>query len=596
MITTPGHALTLGVLDLLGNDHTPGWWVEVTGEDADFGNPESIIRTVLTFLMDGAIENTDSHGNREMTFKLKVEGTSSRNLALAEAAVVAETEKRNLLTWTPPDNSGDFAGTPCEFRVANSTLDFAFDDLGELNLERIYTLTIKALPFAFSQDLTTTTTTPPVATTPTNTLVDNCSSTTGWSAASSSGTPTFGTSGGVITASETWPKGSAQRWIQVSRTGLSASMTSTPFVRIKMNYSISGGGDLSGLRMTTNINGPAELPVARDGDYYWFVAPSSPLTDVVVAVFGKFPNGSGALTLNIDEIYRTDTTSLSTIAGQRQQFVALPIGGSVRTPGNLTVVSAASALGSVLVYTNRDISGFQPDLRRRLRVSGGVPAETTDTSLVSQKSSPLSSAHQFLIPDVPPSEYVLYARLKHPSTGTYPVAWASDIVPLSAPSTPYQGTVGQSGTQSVSLTAGTWTIVPIAKMTLPPTTLADGGEVSITLSGPASLLLDEAWIFDADNGNLTQAELGSGTPAASGPYNELRLLAATLAATLDNPSPSAVVLGDGSNVIGAGAMLKANDPHAFVPDLMNVFVVTTGSVTTFMILEYNAAYHTHVVD
>lgn len=594
-ITDPEHGLVFGTLNLLGRDSDGDpFWFETTAEDASFGNPAAVVRAITSFLMDGAIEATESYGNREMTLKINVCGEDSYALAQAEAALFAEVRRgRNTLVWTPPNLITGY-GTPCVFDVVNSTLAFEFDDLNELYLQRIYTLTVKALPFARSEDLVSVTTDPPVGTTPVNMPVDDCSSTTGWTAAAASSHVTgltFTASGGAINAYTTWNKSSIQRWVQLRRTGLSEDMTSTPLVRIKMTYSITGGGDAAGMFFTVNINGPAFTPVARDGDYYWFAPGVSTLTDVVVAAFGNFPNGYGGLVLNIYEIARTDSTSLSSVAGQRQQYVALPVSGSARAQGNLTVVSADSALGSVLVYTNRDLAGFQPDMRRRLRVSGGVPAETSDTSLVSQKSSPLSSAHQFLVPDVPPAGYLLVARIKHASAGTYSLSWSADVVPLTDPDNPYDGTTGQSGTQSVTLEAGVWTILPVAKMVLPTTTLIDGGETRITLSGPSGVLIDEAWLFDMDNGRLSHAELGTGTPDASGPYNELRLQAATL----DSPAPTAVVLGDGSAQVGAGGMMRAFDAHEFVPDQMNVFVVTTGSVTTAMILEFYPSWFTHVV-
>lgn len=592
MITDATPGLTFGALNFFGSreDGDP-YWFSVAGEDQDFGNPEAMVRAITSFLMDGAIEETDSYGNREMTFKICLEGEDSYALGDGEKAWFNEVRKgRNELVWTPPNIITGY-GEKCVFDVVNAIPFFDFDDLEELRLTRNYRLTIKALPFARSDTLIEIETTPPVATTPVNTLVDNCSALTGWSTLASPGflgSVALNSTSGVINASVGWPASASYRSLNLVRTGLSESLASTPFVRVKVTVNVSGGMDASSVVVRASFNGqPLINPIAHAGDYYWYAPGVATVTSLNLYHAAKSAKMAGSIGVHVDELHRTDTTSLSTLAGQRQQFVALPVEGSARTQGNLTVKSAASALGQTLVYTNRDISGFQPDLRRRMLAG---PTETTDSSVVSGKTSPLSTSHSFVVQDVPPSGYVLYARVKHASAGAYALSWSADVVPVGSPSTPYLGTVGQTGTTIVDLAAGAWTILPVAKMVLPTSVLAEGGATRVTLSGPSGVVLDEAWLFDVDNGRLSQADLGSGSPAVGGPYNELRLLAASL----DNPAPSAVVSGDGTNLIGAGGMMESLDAHECVPDLMNVFFVTSESVTSFIRASYYDSYFSHV--
>lgn len=591
VVTNSEHSLIFGALDLIGRDHSEGWWFETAAEGADFGNPEPIVRMVASFLLDGGIETTESHGNREMTFRLCLKGEDSYALALGAAALDAEVGKRNQLTWIPP-NIITGVGEPCMFQVVNSSKKFEFGDTNELFTKRIYVLTIRAIPWAFSLDTATASAEAPPATTPVNTLVDACSSTTGWavSAPGSFSGGAISSSSGIVHATGGWPGNPALRTLQLTRTGLSATMTSTNIVRIKMTSHLSGGGDISTLVLVVTINGVAVTPLARDGDYYWYPCATSPLTTVVVQAKAKFPTSSGSIFLDIDEIYRTDTSSLSTLAGQRQQYMSLDVQGSARTQGSLYITGDSSnALGDVLVFTDSSNGNFQPNLRRFLTPG---PTETTDTALVSGKSSLLSTPHYFPLPEIPTSGYVLYAKIKHASAGTYMLTWGADTVPVSSPSTVVAGTLGQSGTQPVTLLADTWTIVPIARMVLPPTPVMQEMQARVSLTTVSAVLIDEAWLLDADNGRLTLVECGSGTPADEGPFNRIDIVSATLT----NPSPAVMMFGGSDDSgVGAGGAAESFGAHEFVPPLMNVFVVTTASIATAVSIEYRPAFHSHVV-
>lgn len=583
--------LELGALDLLGNDRSAGWWIEASGDDADFGTPVAVEQAIASFLMDGAIAVTQGYDNREMKLKLALYGTTPANLALAEQALMAEVARRNLLTWTPPSKTVAGAAAACVFEVVNSSLSPAFSDLDELNEIAVYTIDIKALPFARSQSVAADFSPPPPTSLPTVEPIDNCSSLTGWSATSSYGSPSLVVENGtLVRAIESYPKGTATQWLRLARFGLSAPLASTPYVRVKLSHLFAGTGPVL-VAVQALCNGIAVGQVARDGDYVWFQPPVATLTSFQVIVHAQFPISAGSIFLRVEDISRTSTTSLSSTAGQRQTFRSFAIKGSTRAQGNITITDTSATpvgLGTTLVHTTPNhLSGFQPDLRRRM-VPG--PATTIDTATVSGVTSNLSTAHSFDIVPPPSSAYVLMARLKHSAMGSYNVTWT-------ASSRVGTNTVGtdQSGVQAVSLTAGVWGVQPVALMVLPTTAISDdvaaGSTVRVTLSGPAGLLLDEAWLFDVANGRLTWVECGTGTATPGGPSSVL----AMSAATLTNPVPT-IMRGDATALYGAGSSAQSFGAHEFVPPSINVFLVTTGSVQPRVDISYFPSFFSRVVD
>jgi hypothetical protein len=106
------------------------------------------------------------------------------------------------------------------------------------------------------------------------------------------------------------------------------------------------------------------------------------------------------------------------------------------------------------------------------------------------------------------------------------------------------------------------------------------------------VVIDEAWLFNIEGGNLTQVAAGSGTPAAGGPSNRVWLDAPYV----DVPNP-AVYLGteeDRSDSFHAGPEMDSIAVHRFVPPLMFVHSVTTKSVASVIELNHHPRFHTHV--
>lgn len=591
MIQDPQHGLVWGDVDLLGSDRTGPYHFETVADGVDFGNPEQVFRTITSMLQDGEDESVDSWGNREMTFPIKVVAESAGGLEQGGQALEFEASKqRNTLTWTPPDKIVG-SGTPNVYDIVRADLQFEFDDLDELRLERRYTLTLRAAPWVHAeQPVEVPSLAPSSGTTLTKVTVDSGASTSGWSAVWAGLTPiTPTTTGGAVLASWTnTTSGNQTRSLGLRRSGLSVSMTATPYVRIDWTTTFSGAGSAATPgEMEVFINGVRRSSVAKNGSVSWYLCPSSTLTSVEVRRESTLRPG-GTLRINFYDISRSNLPADSN-AGQRQTFRTFPMQGTVRTPGNLALSDASAGLGTVIVYTSAaGTSTVQPPLRE-YRVAGST--ETTDVSVVSGKRSDLSTLHSFDIPapNVDPGGYLLVARVRHATAGARAITWAG----MSRMGSTTLDAAPQSGVRNVTLAANTWTVVSVAQLNLPPTRVGPNGMIRINLSGPSGLELDEAWLFNVDTGRLTIVECGTGTPTAGGAASRLWLDAASL----ENPERS-IWLGtaaDRSDAFGAGGRIQSFGRHEFVPPLVNAFVVATGSVATDVLLSYFPSYSHHVV-
>lgn len=595
-ITVPTHSLVFGSLNLLGKASDPeDWWIEAGGEGADFGNAEPIEKTILSFLIDGSIDTYESFGNRELTLPLVLCATTSAGLAAAEAALMAEVSKanqvgiNNTLVWTPPEQSPTVAA-PCVFDVARAWPTFAFNDLQELQYRRGYNLTLSALPFVRSQVATTVTNAAPTGSAPTTALLDNCNATTGWSIGGTSGTTTSLTADGASIRGKVTNTLGTARQIQVNlaRTFSSVNMSATPYIRIEMG---TGAWRNTGpIFPEVSINGVVlDGPAAQSGSVVWYQMPfgATTLTTLVIKAFTQVEAATTAnLTLRLDDIQRS--SAYYDASGSRQRSFNLPVKGSARTQGSLSIIDPTVALGSVLVYaaTAGETPLAQPNLRTR-RTAGST--ETTDTSLVSGKYSDLATNHVFQIPAVNLDRggYVLYARIKHTSAADYTLTWAAKSV---------MGTTtvdaSQSGTQKVTLAANTWTVVPVAAMPLPTAQMGPNGIVQVELSSTSGVLLDEAWLFNLDTGRLVHVECGTGTPAAGGPANRAYIVAAALS----SPTPKVLIgtADEQADAYNPGVSVRSFGQPVIVPPSMSVFVVTSNSIAADVTLEYFARYFSHV--
>lgn len=600
-ISNPG--LLFGAVNLVGTDAelaANGYRFEAEGDDTSWGNPVPITEKILSWLQDGSIVALKGYDNREMNVRVRVVGDDLGKLAVGEAVLMLETGKPNLLTWTPPDG----IAAPCVFSVVTSSLEFSFDDLDEGQVSRSWALKITAEPFVRSATLTSVSI-PAPPTTPTTTLVDACTSTTGWAATRTQfvggaavASVGLSTSGGAVrglTSAASLPLSLANpNVVTLTRTGLSAAVTSTKFVRVQATVALNNGVNDG---FIFKLNG-VEVPVAsQSGDLYWLDASTAPggaittLTSVAVSAKvrsstnPKTPSASTA-ELIVWDISRTDVAS-DTTSTNRELFRTLPVAGSARTQAFLSLSDASAALGTVLLYTRPSANAqAQPPLRRYLTSS---PTVTADTSLVSGSRSDLVVKHTFDIPadQVDPGAHVLMARVRAVTVASYAITWAGKSRMGST------DLDSQDGVTNVGLGGNVWFVHQIATLHLPPTRLGADGFVRIELTGPAGVALDEAWIFNVETGQLTWVECDDGSPTSGGSSNR---------AWFDPPflgDPNASVWigvdADRSDSRDAGIRCKSRGVHEITPPSVNVMTVTTNSVASSLNMSHYAAGHTHTV-
>ncbi|RNL63654.1 hypothetical protein EFK50_07885 [Nocardioides marmoriginsengisoli] len=591
MISNPQHALTFGALNLIGTDADQaanGYQFQALGDDRDWGNPVPIEQKITSWLQDGAIVALTGQDNRQMFLRIQVLADDSNGLALAEQALMFESYRRNLLTWTPPDGLGE----PCVFTVVMSSFDEVTDDLDDLRVIATYGLKIQALPYVRSQDLVSVTIPAPSLTPQTFTVIDDCSSPTNWTQTKQegSGSPVTSAPGSdgqtLYTTNSTLDPWLVTRFA-LTRSGLATSMAAKPFVRVD-GYAGRGGGATFAPGTTAptfKLNG-VDVPVAtQEGYIYWLDAAAAGVTTLnSIEMTGHYV-GPGQGNLGVLDVSQSNV--LGTQGTNRQIPRLVDVAGSARTPASLAIEDASVALGTALIYTCPIASGMeQPNIRRFL-ASG--PSPVTDASTIYGATSSLSTQNSFDVPvgGLQEGGHLLVARVKHASSGAYTLTWG-------ARSRQGSSSLGdaQTGTTPVTLVAGAWKFVVVASLNLPPRKMGSSGKVRIELLGSTGVVLDELWLFNTDIGRLTWVECGTATPAAGGSANRLFLDSPTL----EHPEYT-VYLGtaaDRSDAFHAGNEMVSFGAHEFAPPQMNIFTITSNSQAAAITLSHYRNFHTRV--
>lgn len=559
------------------------------GSGTSWGTAEDIIDIVESFLQDGATEATTRRGNRELPLRLRLTATDSGALAAAEAALVAEctacdpVDGVNTLTWTPPDGFGppsvfDIVGAHLAHDLADSEISY-----GKTVLRRYYSLTLRGLPFSRSVFATELTVPAPPATV-TTVVIDDCAYVDNAAVAALWSASPADADAERYNADSVWLDhvNLGPAVLTFTRHSLSEALAGTPYVRITVTAfgSVLNGSGSVPAALTFGLNGTAATVLATSGDTVWLDG-SAITTLNTISMTGIQPGDDGGII--VDEIARTNSLTGGTTG--RENARQIPVAGSTRSPASLSLYDAAAALGTVLVYTTSDLNAHQPPLRTWL-IPG--PTVTIDSDLVSGASSPLSTDHVFHIPTggVTPGGYILLARLISPSVeDDYAIAWEAHTVFGSWTDE------GQSGSRTVHLD-NTWDVVVIATMDLPPTRTGVNSHIDITLSGPAGVDLDEAWLFNLETGRLTWVECGDGPSLVDGTSSSQLWLDT---ASVDTPVPSIWRAGSTAreNAIHAGDRTQSWGAHEFVPPAVSVFTVTTNSTDAVLTLSHYPRWHTH---
>lgn len=609
--TVPDGSLILGDLDMMGNlipDEPRTWVVETTGDDTDWGDADAIVAEIRAQILDGEVAMVSSYANRSASVAVRITGTDGDDLAQGEAALMAEVNRgRNTLAWVPKLPGA----IPCVFDVVYSTLAFQFDDLDEQQRRyRQYVLTLACLPFprtekkVLIENLPVPTTSTGSGVAPTN--IDAGTSTTNWT----------GQDGAVMTAeTPSWAGGATvvvgrrngAGPCRTYRSNLAVATGGRQFLRVRGwgLWSAIGGKIYAqaSFKWAMGTGDPVYItPVAytykaSTGLYDALFYLPSGLTGnrlrVAMSYTGPHPANVHHSAFALDSIdWVGDAPFTSTT---RQMSRTLPVYGAARTEGELEVRALAAdgttpeQLGPhTLVYTRAAGAGVQPPLR--IFRTNGMPV-VADAALVSGAREPLAgTTATFVVPAdlVKPGTYQIVGRFRCSNTN-------AQTLTVSASTATTDASLLPSNTASISRTlnftaVSTWQFVSIGELTL-PTVEAGHTAANLTLtitSATANVVdLDEAWIFNTDDGQLSLVDTsGSGV-------SMLRIAGATL----DRPQPSVWVgTADGAAVVNAGVRVLWRGSHQFNPGNVEVFTVTTTTARARAALRYYPRAHTHLTD
>lgn len=592
--------LTLGSFNLNDSLGLQQIGAAVMAEGTSRGNPVPIEVTIRSWLQDGNIAATQGYDNREVSLRIRLVGTSLTAVAQLEAALVAELNQPNTLTWTPA------SGPASVFDVVTSSLDqddtFDSADIVEAqhNL-RFYKLRMVCLPWVHSAAEVITAALPASGTT--TTLVNDGSATTGWTGAVDGVT----TAPTVVSGAVRVTTGSAVTGQHTVTTTLTASITtsSTKYVMVDWKpESADGSPTLRAFGDTVELTLAGQIGLPSGLTRSWF----GPVVASSIAVLRLDSQTTSGGTLNpfaalvrslyIDNVNRTDAKPALGTTRQQQRTIA--VSGSARTQGSVAVEHATSALGDVLAYfwpktSDPRTANYSPAMRQ-YRAGGGAGSPTADSSMVSGARETLTAfATIYSIPlnALPPGLYVLVARLNVViSGGNASLAWiASTSVNAAAVDS------GHSGGRSLTSTGGNYSFIALDRLILPTVDVTTsstgtlGFSLTGTVGGSSTITLDEFWLLNTSIGQYNQLSCGTGTAASGGPSNRVFIEPATA----DRPRP-AIRRGfaaDGSDSFYPVNALSAWQPPQFVPPSVNVLTVTTNALDASVSMRHLPRWHSH---
>lgn len=628
--------LVLGGFNLINEGSA--YETSVLAEGTSRGNPVPIEVAVKSWLQDGAIVITQGHDNREVRLRVRFNGPDAAtraeaeaSLAVAEAALFAELEKPNTLTWTPP------YGSPASvFEVITSSLEHEDDDFGEVAQDgpyRTYSVRLVCAAFVRAVDETVTAAigsgTMTVAPTPLSVVVDSGSATSGWSgsytrydisgAVEASGATAIAVVSGAVNSAT--PTRTAAPWVihsQVTalRSGnVDVSVTKQlvvswkwdlagfydPYISAVTGVQLLVAGTLVGggaTALTLDLVGGASRPSRGTLVDTIFRVPTTLVTITSMTLIVDINPvcsftyyGQTIESVYVDQIVRNNADSSVTTPRQLQRTLA--VAGSARTPAKVAIEHETSSLGDVLAYFWRDFGvAYSPPLRQFRTSGGGV---TADTTLVSGAWDELvGTTTTFTIPAnrVPSGNYLLMARIGGANTNCT-VTWTATTVINGVDTGP-----SVTGSRASAPITTAYQNLPIGRMTLPTRDvhpLSTTAQVRITLtaavSSGATARFDEAWIFHAD-GQLIAASCGTGTAASGGPSRRMYITPASVS----TPRPAIRVghLADESDSAFALATSSWQFPE-FVPSSSNVLTVTSNALDAAVTLRCFRRAHTNIV-
>lgn len=560
-------------------------------DEGDDGVAENVYVSLDTELRDGALVSKTSTENREVTRVVMVEGSDLLAVAEATAALARECEKPlNTLQLDPGDG---FAPPKVYETFTAQIVERAVPGAEAANL-RLFEVTWPALPFARSVDPFTVTGVTSTGTT--TTVVNDASSTTGWT-----------NDAGVAPSS-----GSGEVWVEqeigafAPRASLfyqpasPIDMTGLPYLAVRWRVT-DGAGPFS-MNPIVYADG-LELPhISTQGDStggtnrYYVSTYACSDTSVAqlqiksVATTG-YIDGATVGYFRVDEVRKTNVAPMS--GTLRQKLVNVEVPGSARCPMSLSVAHASSPLGDAMVYTSPALrAGYNPALSAWATTLG-----STRTSNISGKGWSLTgSGVSFDVPTsfLPRGSFQLVGRLQKGTGAAERTFTATCDVRFGA--TVVSGSSRTQTTYAANLPASVNQTVELGSFTLPTADVPDGSAavVRVNILADATAELDEAWLFylpDDGSSHLSIVPCGIGTVAAGGPSSKLWLDAASV----ERPYPAAFIgaAADKSDARAPTEALTNWDEHLFPAGENLIFVVTPDALDALVTGEGYARWHTH---
>lgn len=501
-------------------------------------------------------------GDRVLEGTILVEGADLGEVEDNAAALMAELRKqRNEFAVYRHDFSAWSV-----FDVGDCTAELEPKDWDEVSRIQRWNVSLTCLqPFSRDADPTVTPATPVPPATVVNDTIDACTEPSGW-----------------VTKYGGPPTEPVEGWLATS--GISPAMTRLGAVSLAGRQYLTITVALVGERWEPNINIGAAVyrPLMRLPDVQGW-------EKITYLIQGNIPAGGFSITTSTttDQSLIVNTVSASShppvVGTRRQTLRTVEVGGSAPTQGNIHVNASSGALGDSLVYTwPRDLGNYSPTLSPHWQTGASL---VFDSNAVSGAYRDIATAGSWLVPAdaLPPGDYTLVARMKTDAAAGYrsviveTKSWVGGVA-IGAPTVHYPSAYLPGGL--------TYRLVPLGKVTLPPTRVGSSGFAQVVLlrgaGETAPLYVDELYAFH-ESGALTMLE------AHSSKHLWVE------APSLDEPQ-GAIWVGnaaDGSDKWHAGWLHQSWESHTFDPEGMNLLAVTGGVQDALVDLTHYRRHHTH---
>lgn len=295
---------------------------------------------------------------------------------------------------------------------------------------------------------------------------------------------------------------------------------------------------------------------------------------------------TGNITLAVDQVSTYSATPAIGTGRQSQRSVTAY--GTMPAEADLTLSNGSNTLGAdTIIYTKpTNLSTFTPPLRQ---YRTGGPTVTTSSSSISGATNTLTAlagadTYQIDVNAIQPSSYLLAAWLS--GTGltagiTTTFNWRASIIENGS----LEHTVVTGSTVFTATgTTQAGSVMELGLMTLPPRSMSTTGsqsamvQIQIWFTGSGTWTIDEAWLFDVDNGALSVLH-------TTDTINQIEIVPAT------SDSPQQRYLGTqapsgGTITRDLSSQVLSWNPHRFDPagaGTVDVFIMNNATTPAFTV-------------